>query len=678
MESPEDKELKEKQERENVVQFFLRLHRHHFRASKNTPSKVRNVASDGSVYTYELEVEREGLPEIRRMAIALIGDGGGSKSRCYKVSYDDLLVVKIPPTPITTFEAYIENINAERRIAAKLAPDREFVVPGVSVIIKRLQNISDSEGLSPIEVERKYIKWLKTHPKNQRFLKIKNTFVFVMDLSKHAFLSEVLDRLHLKGELQAEMRSEIMQCHDLVWDIIAFEEKYGHDVASISFEMPKVFSEYETSIRSFLEMKQKSTLFTTYEKHQWLIDHLAEGYVELNRSEHSMELEKALNEVIHQVMVKNQDVIDSYRATIRDYIRTVKFSQNKAKMAGIVTNITELIACLHQKGLSIRDLKPDNLFVVGSPELNPFLFNSADSYSLGLIDFETAVLIKPKNYKQIEQPLRAGTPSYATPSHMFKNDILIEIFGDLPRILHLQDWYAAVGIIFNIVTGETLFEQTRKWLSKIKEITKNAIEAKKPPAFIVETSSKHFWGAAQNEFNKKTEANKNSLRSVEVALSDTFSGLVSKELEQVNVKLMRTLQKRIISQVIFNGDKNRQNLIKSSYNDIYRYRIKWEQGNNIPKTPPKTQEEIVRLLKDLEHLKALQRENELFIDIFTKIPVKIKVLDLMQTMFHVVLRSMYNEEWGKLAEDESLLYPEELPDVTDETTILYEATIMYD
>ncbi len=667
------------QDRKSIAEFFLRLHRHHYNVDQSAASQVRNIGVDGSLYTYELEVDRDGLPETRRMTISLIGDGGGSKSKCFKVSYDDLLVIKIPPKPIETFEEYVESISAERKIAAKLAPDVEFVAPGIAVIMKRVHTLADGEGASSLELERKYIKWLRKHRKYQRFLKVKGSFVFVMDLSRHAFLSEVLDRLHLRGEMKEEVRAEIIQSHDLVWDVIAFEEKYGDDVSSVSFDMPKVFSEYETEIRNFLDGRKKSGVFTAYDKHQWLIDHLAEKEIKLDPSVHSEKFQKELNSAVLKVMEKNRDIVQSYRNTVRNYIRNVKFSQNKAKMGGITTNVTELLACLNTKGLAIRDLKPDNLFVVGSPELNPFLFSSADAYSLGLIDFETAVLIKPKNHKQIQQPLRAGTPSYATPLHMFKNEILQEIYGDLHRILHLQDWHAVVGIIYNVVTGETLFEQTRKWLSKIKEITKKAAEEKRPPSFVVQFSGKNFWSAAQLEFRKKTEENEKALKSIEIILPETFHPLLKEQMDYVGRKITKSLQKRVISQVIFSGDKNRNNLIKSSYEEIHRYRLKWEQGGGAPKTPPETREQIVSLLKDLERLKALQKTHGDIVAVTGRSTARFTVLELMQAMFHVVIRSMYNEEWGELKTDAlEKAEAEEEKSSHDETTILYESTIMYE
>ena len=63
---------------------------------------------------------------------------------------------------------------------------------------------------------------------------------------------------------------------------------------------------------------------------------------------------------------------------------------------------------LKAKGIAIRDLKPDNIFVVGGDFLQ-----AANEFSLGLIDFETAVNFSVKD-DEISQPLLAGTPAYAT------------------------------------------------------------------------------------------------------------------------------------------------------------------------------------------------------------------------------------------------------------------------
>ena len=106
---------------ENVLQFFLNLYKYQLGASHtdDDPSEIVPLSSEnyGKEFTYELRVERQGQLKSRRMALGLMEESSGSKSTCFKVVYDDVLVVKIPPHPLINFDEYIERINVEGRIA---------------------------------------------------------------------------------------------------------------------------------------------------------------------------------------------------------------------------------------------------------------------------------------------------------------------------------------------------------------------------------------------------------------------------------------------------------------------------------------------------------------------------------------------------------------------------------
>ena len=106
---------------------------------------------------------------------------------------------------------------------------------------------------------------------------------------------------------------------------------------------------------------------------------------------------------------------------------------------------------LKKKHTAIRDLKPDNMFLAGNSDNPDFFLTSPEQYKPGLIDLETSVNLGET--ETLQQPILAGTPHYATPSHIFENHVLKEVFNDLPRTLYLQDWFAAVGIIYTVVTG---------------------------------------------------------------------------------------------------------------------------------------------------------------------------------------------------------------------------------
>ena len=181
----------------NILRFFLNLFKRQIGAPDNSKMdfKLVGTQSFGSKYIYELSLENNGKIESRRMSVGPLGEDSGSKSNCYYVIYDDHIVIKIPPSPATDFEKYIKSINDDRMIANQLAP-KECIVPGVSVILKWIHPFSDRAGITPKEIEERYIKLLQLEPDLQEYLKIDDSFVFFMDLSTHLMFSDVISKMH--------------------------------------------------------------------------------------------------------------------------------------------------------------------------------------------------------------------------------------------------------------------------------------------------------------------------------------------------------------------------------------------------------------------------------------------------------------------------------------------------
>ncbi len=668
----------------SVVNFFLNLYKLQLEAPESSPYKIVPVKSQTNSpdYIYELHVERDEKWNSRRMTIATIGEGSGSKSKCFKVAYDNLIVVKIPPKPMTDFVEYVRNIRAEGRVAVNLVPEIDYVAPGVTAILKKIHPFSDGEDLSPEELERKYIKWLVKEPEFQECLKIGDSFVFFMDLSKNSFLSYVVDKMHDKRMFKRKFREEIMEARNLLWDILGFEGKYGSENLSICFEMNKIYSGYETKIRRLLKKYETFCTVSPYEKQKWFLDYLAEKEVKKNENNLPDVFVADLNVLLRKIVKENSIHVSAYKKAVRDYVTKTTFAQNRAKMAGIIINIIDLLASLKERGVAIRDLKPDNLFVVGNSE------RSAQDYSLGLIDFETSVKLKTVSScssqndtripgEKIGQPLLAGTPSYATPSHLFRNEVLKDNFDDLPRILHLQDWQAVIGMIYNVVTGECLFDKTRKLLSKITKDAQDAIRKKQPLSDTFKTSSQLFWSSAADEFRKSLSKKEEILKSVEVFVPENARTMFLEDVLKEKNNVGETIRKYVVSQVILSSKKNRKSLIQSSLEKIVRYRTKLEKGG-IPETSLEGRKKIIKLLQDLETLKLQWEKQDQWISILQQPRPRMSVYDLLELMFNIVLRTMYNPEWGTLFYEHDDNFGYDGGGGSRETTIVYEDTITYE
>jgi serine/threonine protein kinase len=184
----------------------------------------------------------------------------------------------------------------------------------------------------------------------------------------------------------------------------------------------------------------------------------------------------------------------------------------------MIGNILDLLIVLEEKRVSHRDLKPDNLLVAGKSDNYPLFLLSADGYSIGLIDLETAVALESSEDRPIMQPHLAGTPAYATPSHFAMNGLLKEIHGNLTRIFHLQDWYAIVGILYEIIVGHRLFPKTGNLIPGLIQTLQQARMDHWNLKSVYLAVNEAFWKSARAEFVQKTESYHSQLEKVMVQL----------------------------------------------------------------------------------------------------------------------------------------------------------------
>jgi hypothetical protein len=136
--------------RADVVRYFLMLYRHQLGFGPEVLADFVQLssASDTSNLIYELRVKSGGEWIKRRMTLGPLGEDSGSKSKCYYVIFDQHLVVKIPPKPITDFEDYVASIKKERHIVERLSP-KECIVPKVSVILSQVYQLASPFGSPP-------------------------------------------------------------------------------------------------------------------------------------------------------------------------------------------------------------------------------------------------------------------------------------------------------------------------------------------------------------------------------------------------------------------------------------------------------------------------------------------------------------------------------------------------
>jgi len=589
-----------------IIKFFINLYKLQIGASdldigEAVPAEP-STHDYGKDKTYILNVKHRGKLRSRRMSIGKLGDNTTNKSICFKVIYDDILVVKVPPQPVTEFEEYIENINTERQVTRQLSGLINCVTPSIAVILKKIPFFQNKEGLPLPELENKYIAWLKEKPGLQNNLKIGKTFVIFMSLSKYAFFDQVISKLHnTKTEMQAEINRNI----DALWDIEILKE--------------------------------------------WLTGYLALDKIKFESDDMSSEFIDDLNIFQARFLKKFKTDMRNYRKMITEYVLQKNFAQHNAKFKGIIENTLDIMGKLTERQVAIRDLKPDNMFVVADPEMPDALLASPKKYSLGLIDFETSVCYKTSDDSSILQPLLAGTPSYATPSHLFSNEILQSIFGDLTRVLYLQDWYAIIGIIYNVVTGDILFTDTGKLLAEIMMLSQKLGSDNVALATLYKNSSWVFWHSAVNEYNLKIRMNAKYFKNIIVEMPVHGNPILSLKPELEKTRLAETIAMNISSQKIFKNPKTRKELIKASPEKIRKLLHNWEKGVNVPETKPELKTGIIKFLRDLERIKSLMRLYTQSISALKQDSPKLPVYHLLETAFNLVLEASYHDDWSDRA-----------------------------
>ena len=365
--------------RTDIVRFFLNLYKHQIGADDDASVEFVQLRSKsaGLNKIYELRVKHMDDWAKRRMTIGPLGEESGSKSKCFYVIYDVHMVVKIPARPISNFEEYINSIKKEVHIVNKLIP-KECIIPKVSVILSLIHNFPYSEDIPADRLEQRYIRWLRQSTEYQRYLKINDFFVFFMDLSKYYFLSHILDQLH---DIKNLIAKEITENAQMIWEPAKFKGRYGTENDAV-LEIREVYNRCEVEVRHLMARAGIKAPVSIYQIQTWFFTHLASNQVLPNGSGYSESFIFELNRLLKQTMQDNSQAVDIYRKKIKDFIYMSAFEQNKAQMSAMIFNLLDILAWFGEKKVSMRDLKPDNLFVAGDPAKYPIFLRSPQEFSL--------------------------------------------------------------------------------------------------------------------------------------------------------------------------------------------------------------------------------------------------------------------------------------------------------
>ena len=611
-----------------VQNHFLELYRCQLGAEPQAEARIEALepAGSGRGRSYRLKIFHNGEWRERRMTVSPLGEGTSSRSQCFYVIFDTHLVVKIPPVPINDFFDYRQRLHNEARIASQFG-QRPCIIPNVTAILSRIHRF-DSLEADPERLEAHYLQWLAANPVHQRHLKIAGAYAFFMDLSRYQFLGQVLAKL---AEATGRLDDVVFEDAELMDHPQRFEEKYGAANGQLGFELQTLFAVFEGRLRGYLA--DHGGPVTAREKKGWLLAHLAGVPLPADRDPQAVPA-ALRNRLLADLLVDHGLTGAAYRRLATAEAQRRAFRKGRVYMTALATNMLDLLAWLGMHRVAMRDLKPDNLLVAGDPKQYPHFLLAADRFVIGLIDVETAVAYLPDDQPGCAQPQLGGTPSYATPSHLFPNEVIASRCGDLRRVLHFQDWYAVTGIIFEIITGRRLFAQTGLLFPGLICTIRQAADEGTSPGALFSRFSHQFWPAARAELEGAMAGAAPWLEAVSVVLPERLQDELLAQVRGRQAALDRQVDELIASQDVIGDPNQRRDLAKSRLAVVQRLMARY-QGQSSPAA-----RRLLALLQALVHLKQAQAESRSLDRVLAQTPARISVKALLPLMFETVAAVM--------------------------------------
>jgi serine/threonine protein kinase len=611
---------------EDVAAFFLNIYRMQMGADSQAHSKIKPLppSSARAGNLYELSIQINGNWKSRRMTISPLGAETSSKSQCFYVIFGTHLVIKIPPVPIRDFNDYISRIRYESSIVQSLSP-RKCIIPNVSAIMSKVHHFDDSQQLSAEQLEKRLVSLLERSPDYHDCLKINNTFVFFMDLSRDYFLGYAMAGFQRDDDhvIAAEDAGMTPDCQ-------AFEAKYGAEQSWICFELQDLYNRFATGIR---QMGSQMTIGEA-QKRDWFFSKLIGQLTDPPLHGLSDRFQETADDLLNRLFNEQAGLVRTYRKLVHEYAQKRSFRRNKPKMEALVINLLDLLDWLDECRVTVRDLKPDNLLVVGDPGQYPFFMNSTDGFFVGLIDLETATTYPAPGEGECPQPQLAGTPAYATPSHIFPNELLAKFYPDVGSILHLQDWQAILAIIFEVITGQQLFQKTGRQILETIRSVRFAVAQTQSLNDVYRSANGLFWKQARQELYSRITQHSWQLEAVTAVVPEAIQIKLEVFLEEEIPTVEKSIREEVDNQSLIRGEAKKQQLYTCSHQAICQAMRKCSNSGKA------SAKQLIPFFETLAELKERQDRFKHMHQAIREPLVRISAKDIMALMFECVAQAM--------------------------------------
>lgn len=421
---------------------------------------------------------------------------------------------------------------------------------------------------------------------------------------------------------------------ELQSDCQGFETRYGEANGWICFELQNLYTRFEKELELVKRAIGSRVSLSAPQKRKWFFSHMAGIPVSLPAQGMSDRLQEGIIELLDRLFSQKIDLVRAYQQVVRVLALQRSFSRSRPAMEAIARNLIELLGWLDQCGVALRDLKPDNLLVVGDPTQYPLFLQAAEEFFIGLIDLETGVVHSKTSDGACPQPQLGGTPPYATPSHFFSNEILAELYPDVGSILHLQDWQAVLGIVFETVTGQRLFKRTARQISDTVKTLQRAIVTRQPVDRVYPSANRVFWQQAGQEITEQLRLNAAALEKVSIALPEALRKKLAAFLGE-NIRSMEEQISQSVSDqpLVSKADQKRQ-LTTCSYQAVCKLQDRYE------KTETTAARKIVPFLHALAECKREKERLEQMNRTLTNPLTALSVADALRLMFDYTASAM--------------------------------------
>ena len=502
---------------------------------------------------YVHRVLHESVIKIEKSIVKItrLGEESMSKSTVFRVveTGGNNEVVKVDPNPLP-WPKYLADLTNQRKVASKLAPEINTLVPGIAFALSGLHYLQIipryhrmffyQENLSAKEQDDLFgDEMLKVAQKDEylrQFLEVNGGYGYFMPYLEKGMLQDHLNFIHGYKEIPGTQTLRIDQDIDqeVSTDFIMLQQEH----------FDRFVNKYPGDNRNILLFIKKQFLKSPQST--------------------ANELKKILTAI--KVKESSSTVYEAYQKIVATYLHDGYIHQLDARhnLSQLFAGLLKLFALLCRKGIAIRDLKAGNIYITENLQENGIL---------DLLDFETAIIYKsPYAKEKIPQPRLGGTPSRGTPSLWFSNDVLLEYYGDLNRSLYLPDLYAIIDIIYSGITRQPLFQSAKGVLQDIFKIIQGELDLdyfrmQTTPVrddeiditvlestvlgdetAIIEQSEKDmlelykiinpiYWENAFVEFQSATQQHQSLLNAVTIRIPPEFAKTLKREI-QLNCKLI--------------------------------------------------------------------------------------------------------------------------------------------